>query len=101
MTPSDDDLVQTITHPTISVWTVSVSPNGDIISGASDGIVRIWSKDSSRLASAEERETLERELRGRELNKTQVGDVKMSDLPGMEALARPGEREILARTSML
>lgn len=39
----------------------------------------------------EERETLERELRGRELNKTQVGDVKMSDLPGMEALARPGE----------
>jgi phospholipase A-2-activating protein len=83
--------VQSIVHPTISVWTVDVLPNGDIISGASDATVRIWTKSNTRLAPAEEREKLERDLRTRSLNKTQVGDVNTTDLPGREALARPGE----------
>jgi phospholipase A-2-activating protein len=47
---------QTITHPAISVWTVSVcSETGDIITGASDKMIRVFSKDPSRHADAEVR----------------------------------------------
>lgn len=84
--------MQSIAHPTISVWTVAVLSNGDIISGASDAVVRVWTKNSARLASDEQREKLERDLRTRALNKTQVGDVNTTDLPGREALKRPGKQ---------
>jgi len=70
---------------------VAVLSNGDIVSGASDALVRIWTKNPARLASDEQREKLERDLRTRALNKTQVGDVNTTDLPGREALKRPGK----------
>jgi phospholipase A-2-activating protein len=83
-------LIQSIAHPTVSVWTVDVLPNGDIVSGASDATVRVWTKAEARYASLDEREKLDRDLRTRALNKSQVGDVNMTDLPGREALGRPG-----------
>lgn len=46
--------IQTITHPAISIWTVAVCPEtGDIASGASDKVIRIFSRDASRQADAE------------------------------------------------
>ena len=87
----DHRLIQSIAHPTISVWAVDVLPNGDIVSGASDATIRVWSKATERRASLEQREKLERDLRTRALNKSQVGDVNMTDLPGREALGRPGK----------
>jgi phospholipase A-2-activating protein len=88
---SDHQLVQTIAHPTISVWTVDVLPNGDIVSGASDSTIRLWTREEARFAQPAERERLDRELRTRALNKTQVGDVRTTDLPGLEALAKAGK----------
>lgn len=44
------DLRQTITLPAISVWCVTVLPNGDIAAGASDSAVRIFSRSSDRWA---------------------------------------------------
>ncbi|KAG8681428.1 hypothetical protein FRC08_015642 [Ceratobasidium sp. 394] len=46
----DGELVQTITHPAISVWAVDAMPNGDIVTGCSDGIVRVFSRSESRWA---------------------------------------------------
>jgi len=47
----DGDCVQTITHPAISVWSVAVcAQNGDIVSGASDRIVRVFSREEKRWA---------------------------------------------------
>jgi phospholipase A-2-activating protein len=92
--------VQSIVHPTISVWTVAVLSNGDIVSGASDAVVRVWTRNPARLASAELREKLERDLRSRTLNKTQVGDVNTTDLPGREALKRPG-KQCISHASLL
>lgn len=69
---------------------MDVLPNGDIVSGASDATVRVWTKAEARYASLDEREKLDRDLRTRALNKSQVGDVNMTDLPGREALGRPG-----------
>ncbi|KAI1329997.1 phospholipase A-2-activating protein [Xylariaceae sp. FL0255] len=48
------ECVQTITHPAISVWSVAAcAANGDIVSGASDGVVRIFSRSEERLAGPE------------------------------------------------
>ena len=43
--------MQTITHPAISVWSVAAcADTGDIATGASDRIVRVFSKDEARWA---------------------------------------------------
>jgi phospholipase A-2-activating protein len=68
LTP-DGALAQTITHPTISVWVVDVLPNGDIVSGASDGIVRVFTRAEERKASAQEVQELDQAVASRQLNK--------------------------------
>lgn len=50
----DEDCVQTIVHPATSVWSVASMPNGDIVTGCSDGIMRIFSASEERWAPAEE-----------------------------------------------
>jgi len=48
------ECIQTITHPAISVWTVSACPEtDDIITGASDKMIRVFSRDPSRHANAD------------------------------------------------
>ncbi|GIZ45716.1 hypothetical protein CKM354_000887100 [Cercospora kikuchii] len=50
----DGQCIQTITHPAISIWTVAACPEtGDIVSGASDNVIRIFSRDPERQADAE------------------------------------------------
>jgi len=50
----DGQCIQTITHPAISLWAVAVCEDtGDIASGASDNVIRIFSRDPERQASAE------------------------------------------------
>lgn len=50
----DGHCVQTITHPAISVWSVAVCvETGDIVSGASDRLVRVFSRDQNRWADEE------------------------------------------------
>ena len=51
---ADGECVQTIVHPAISVWSVSSMPNGDVVSGSSDGIVRVFSASEDRWATVEE-----------------------------------------------
>jgi len=90
----DNEVCQTIYHPAISVWTVCCLPNGDIASGASDGIIRIFSADPSRHASAEIQGIFEAELSKLALAAQQeLGGVKLSDLPGPEALFEPGSKD--------
>ena len=48
---SDGECSQVIIHPAISVWAVSTMPNGDIVSGTSDGVVRVFSQQEGRWAS--------------------------------------------------
>lgn len=46
------ECIQTITHPAISVWSVAVCQGtGDIVTGASDKLVRIFTRDPERFAS--------------------------------------------------
>lgn len=46
------ECIQTITHPAISVWSVAVCPEtGDIATGASDKMLRIFTRDPERYAN--------------------------------------------------
>lgn len=80
-----------IVHPAISVWAVSSMPNGDIVSGCSDGVVRVFSESEERWASAEALKDYDNQVASQALPTQQVGDVKKSDLPGPEALNAPGK----------
>jgi phospholipase A-2-activating protein len=65
-------------------------PNGDIVTGASDGVVRIFSEVEERWASPEDLKTFDDLVASQALPAQQVGDIKKSDLPGPEALGVPG-----------
>jgi phospholipase A-2-activating protein len=69
---------------------VSAIPNGDIVTGASDGVVRIFSEAEERWASPEELKAFDDLVASQALPSQQVGDVKKSDLPGPEELNIPG-----------
>ncbi|KAF1953474.1 PFU-domain-containing protein [Byssothecium circinans] len=80
---------QTITHPAISVWTVAVcSENGDIVTGASDKIVRVFSKDPARHADPAAIEQLNDDVKSSSIPQQQVGNINKEQLPGPEFLTQ-------------
>ncbi|KZT61572.1 phospholipase A-2-activating protein [Calocera cornea HHB12733] len=87
------ECIQTIVHPAISVWSVAAMSNGDFVTGSSDGVVRVFSETSERWASEEDLKTYDAAVQSQALPSQQVGDVKKTDLPGPEALDRPGNKE--------
>ena len=66
-------------------------PNGDIVTGCSDGIVRVFSTREERWAPADQLKAYDGLVAAQALPAQQVGDVKKSDLPGPEALNEPGK----------
>ena len=90
----ENNVVQTIYLPAISVWSVAVLPDGDIAAATNDGCVRIFTRDESRQASKEVQEIFEAELSKVALAAQQeLGGVKLTDLPGPEALYEPGAKD--------
>ncbi|KAI8956728.1 PFU-domain-containing protein [Daldinia sp. FL1419] len=81
------ECVQTITHPAISVWTVSAcSANGDIATGASDGVIRVFSRSPDRLASPDTLAHFEESVKSSSIPQQQVGSINKEKLPGPEFL---------------
>ncbi|XP_053395421.1 phospholipase A-2-activating protein-like [Mercenaria mercenaria] len=80
---------QTITHPTLSIWTVCTLVNGDIVSGASDGTIRVFTNDPKRIASTEELKAYDDQIAASQVPQ----DIKPEQLPGPEALNNPGTKE--------
>lgn len=89
----DGALVQTITLPAISVWSVSVLPNGDIVAGSSDAAARVFTRNPALVADEATLQAYDHAISTQTLNSTQVGDIKKDDLPGPEALSQPGTKE--------
>lgn len=89
------ECVQTITHPAISVWTVAVCPeNGDIVSGASDKLVRVFTRDQARHAASSEIEQFNEDVKGSSIPQQTVGNINKEQLPGPEFLTqRSGTKE--------
>ncbi|KFP77480.1 Phospholipase A-2-activating protein, partial [Apaloderma vittatum] len=89
------ECAQTIRLPAQSVWCCCVLDNGDIVVGASDGIIRVFTESLERTASAEEIQAFENELSQSSIDpKTgDLGDINADDLPGREHLKDPGTRD--------
>jgi phospholipase A-2-activating protein len=83
------ECIQTITHPAISVWTVAVcSENGDIVTGASDRLVRVFTRDPERYAEAAAIEQFNDDVKSSSIPQQQVGDINKEKLPGPDFLTQ-------------
>ncbi|KAJ5609569.1 hypothetical protein N7528_010136 [Penicillium herquei] len=79
--------VQTITHPAISVWSVAAcQETGDIVTGASDRITRVFSRSPERQAAPEVIQQFDDAVKGSSIPAEQVGKVNKEKLPGPEFL---------------
>ncbi|KAL1967630.1 hypothetical protein VTN77DRAFT_2887 [Rasamsonia byssochlamydoides] len=79
--------VQTITHPAISVWGVAVcKETGDIVTGASDRIARIFTRDKDRHAEPAVIQRFEKAVKESAIPQQQVGNINKEKLPGPEFL---------------
>ena len=84
---SVDQCIQTITHPAISVWCVAAcAQSGDIVTGASDRIVRIFSRSSDRQAEPQEIQAFEDSVKSSSIPQQQIGDINKEQLAGPEFL---------------
>lgn len=80
--------------PAQSIWSVACLPNGDIIAGSSDGVIRIFTLDSNRLADEHQLKMFEEEVaKINQAANQEIGGVKISDLPGREVLYEPGRTD--------
>ncbi|GFS06857.1 phospholipase A-2-activating protein, partial [Elysia marginata] len=95
----DGDCFQTLYHPCESVWAVCALPNGDIATGASDGMIRIFTQVAERVASQEVLETYEASLASAPVASQPLGDIKVEDLPGPDSLQNPGKKD--SQTTMI
>ncbi|XP_008944359.1 PREDICTED: phospholipase A-2-activating protein, partial [Merops nubicus] len=91
----EEECAQTIRLPAQSVWSCCVLDNGDIVVGASDGVIRVFTEAFERTASTEEIEAFEKELSQASIDPKNgdLGDIRASDLPGRECLKEPGTKD--------
>ncbi|KAH6644283.1 WD40-repeat-containing domain protein [Boeremia exigua] len=101
----NNECVQTITHPAISVWAVAVCPeNGDIVTGASDKLARVFTRDPARHAAAAEIEQFNDDVKGSSIPQQTVGNINKEQLPGPEFLTqrsgtKEGQVQMIAETN--
>lgn len=86
----DGECIQNIVHPAISVWAVSTMPNNDIVTGCSDGVVRVFSTAPDRWAAPEEVQAFEQDVASQSIPKQTIGNVNVAQLPNPDALSQPG-----------
>ncbi|KAL1449471.1 hypothetical protein WDU94_001975, partial [Cyamophila willieti] len=80
--------------PAQSVWAVTILPNSDIVTGSSDGIVRVFSANPDRQAEATIQAQYTEDVKKlKSANEQEIGGVKVSDLPGREVLYEPGKSD--------
>jgi len=88
------DPAQSIAMPSQSNWCLTVFPNGDFAVGCSDASIRVFSSNPSRTADPDELTAFTEEVAASSVpSKSTIGDLKIDELPGPEALFQPGRRE--------
>jgi phospholipase A-2-activating protein len=82
------DCIQTITHPAISIWSVAVNAeNGDLVTGASDRIARVFTRSKERGADPVVVAQFEDSVKQSSIPQQQVGgEINKEKLPGPEFL---------------
>merc|ERR1719309_651693 len=88
--------VQVIQLPVPSIWKVAVLTNGDIAIGACDGVCRVFSSHADRIAAPDLVSAFHenvKDVRLSAIGDKEIGGVKIQDLPGIESLFEPGNRD--------
>lgn len=76
------------------MWTVACLSNGDVVTGSSDGALRVFTSDPDRYAAHETLAAFEEEVSHSVLAAQQdLGGMKISELPGRECLFIPGKSD--------
>lgn len=84
-------LGEALTLPVQSVWSVACSDQGDIVTGSSDGVVRIFSNSPTRIANPDILAAYDVSVQTRQTEQSkELGGVKVNDLPGPESLLQEG-----------
>ena len=99
---SDGKFSQNLAVPALSAWCVRFLENEDIVVGCSDNRIYVFTKDEDRKASPEVVALYDAELAQFSQPEAsqddaglpeEVGGVKVSEMPGPEALNRTGKRD--------
>jgi phospholipase A-2-activating protein len=80
--------IQTITLPAVSVWSVAVCGNGDIITGSSDKVARIFTTDPGRVAAATVEAEFNEAVKSSAIPQQTVGAINKTDMEGPDFLQR-------------
>ncbi|KAG5438340.1 hypothetical protein PCANB_002828 [Pneumocystis canis] len=89
----DGECIQTIMHPTVSIWSVIVLKNDDIVTGGSDGVVRVFTKDKERIASEAEINEFNDSVASYKISTSCIDYIDKESLPGIEALQKQGKKD--------
>ncbi|VVC38157.1 Hypothetical protein CINCED_3A021224 [Cinara cedri] len=85
---------QVILHPAQSIWSVAVLPNSDIVTGSSDGVIRIFSTDFKRQASDEELTAFQQEVENvNQIAEKENDELSIEGLPGPDKLLISGKTD--------
>ncbi|KYK58820.1 phospholipase A-2-activating protein [Drechmeria coniospora] len=81
------ECIQTIVHPAISVWAVAVNAEtGDIVTGASDGVARVFTRRPDHVADKETLALFQSSIEASSIPQQQLGGINKEKLPGPEFL---------------
>lgn len=83
---------QVIRLPAVSLWSCGVLPNGDILVGSSDKLIRIFTTTQDRRATQEQIALLNKEVESTALNSKAI-EFDESKLSPLEILNKPGQKE--------
>lgn len=98
----NNECLQVITLPSISVWKVIVLPNDDIVTASSDSLVRVFTRNSERYAKDNEMLVFKKDLEESSVSESSLGNVvNKNSLPGIEALNVKGEPHIEGETKLI
>ena len=92
-TNDDTTQTQTIPLPAPTLWSLTTLTNTDLVIGSSTGKVYVLTRDESLVASPEEQKLLEEELAKSTIPMSDIGDIKVKDLPDPQVLLAPGKRD--------
>ncbi|KAJ1768870.1 WD repeat protein Lub1 [Coemansia sp. RSA 1813] len=87
----DGKLAHTIFVPSTSVWDIAALDNGDIACGTSDGLVRIFTRDKARAASAGDAVHFAEANAAFMMSKKTIQDFHPSMVRERDQLSSPGE----------
>lgn len=85
--------IQTIRLPAPTLWSLTSLTNTDLVIGSSTGAVYVYTRDPTLVAPPEEQKVLMEELSKSSIPMSDIGEIKVKDLPEPQVLLAPGKRD--------